>query len=92
VRNLKIGERPVSLTTGELRTLCDLAKELRFSHVPNDKLWDAIDPGGTHVVTLWVQHRPDLDSWKDKPHAFDFTHNGGVNVRAVVACQMKRKG
>jgi hypothetical protein len=51
-RSIKVHHRPIILTTGKLRNLCDQAESLNFSNGPNGKFWEDVDPKGIHVVEL----------------------------------------
>jgi hypothetical protein len=79
----------VTLTTPQLRKLCDQAEALRFSNGPKSKFWEDVDPDGEHVVGLWFPHRPCLQFWEGVDHPWDFTHGGGKNIRALVLCKMR---
>jgi hypothetical protein len=81
------------LDTPTLKKLCDNAERLKFHNGPNRKFWEEVDPKGEHVITFAMRHSPNLAMWGDwrsKPDfPWNFDHNGGVNVRAVVSCRMK---
>ncbi len=81
--------RPIVLTTAQLRRLTDHAEALKFSHGPNKRFWKSVDPRGRHVVAFWFEHRPVLRLWEGIDHGWNFDHNGGVNVRALLLCKMK---
>lgn len=80
----------ITLTTAQLRRLCEEAESLQFANGPNERFWKAVDPDGRHVVDLWMEHRPFLASWEGIDHGFNFEHNGGLNIRAMVVARMKR--
>lgn len=79
--------------TATLKSLCDTAIRLKFDHGPDAEFWDHVHPDGEHVVTFWMRHSPCLQFWGtavDHPDfPWDFSHNGGVNIRACVSCEMK---
>jgi hypothetical protein len=77
------------LTTPQLRTLCERAKELKFSHGPSERFWREVDPAGHHLVTAWARHKPSRDFWQGVRHGWNFAHNNGKNIRATLLCQMK---
>jgi hypothetical protein len=79
----------IVLTTPQLRQLCDQAEALRFSHGPNARFWQGVDPDGLHVVGFWFTHQPDLALWEGVDHPWDFMHGGGKNIRALVLCKMR---
>ena len=79
----------VTLTTIQLRKLCDQAEALAFSNGPNDTFWKEVDPDGLHVVEIWFVHQPNLAFWEGVQHEWDFTHGGGKNIRALVLCKMR---
>jgi hypothetical protein len=79
------------LTTDDLRRLLKRSRALNFSHVPDSRFDRDLDPDGFHIsVTSWY-HSPDLQFWNRAgiKHDWNFAHNGGVNVRAVVLCKMR---
>lgn len=78
----------ITLTTVQLRKLCDQSEELRFSNGPNDEFWQKVDPNGVHVVEIWFVHRPRLYLWKNVDHPWNFAHGGGKNIRAFLNCKM----
>lgn len=80
--------QPVTLTTTQLKVLCDRAEALRFSTGPNERFWEDVDPNGRHVAGQWFRHWRCLEMWKGMTHPFNFDHNGGVNIRALVFCKM----
>jgi hypothetical protein len=82
---------PVALSTAQLKALCDQAEALGFATGPNLRFWKDVDPSGFHVAGQWFRHRPCLAMWKGVKHSFNFDHNGGVNIRALVLCKMKGK-
>ena len=78
----------VTLTTVQLRMLCDQAEALHFSNGPNARFWKLVDPNGIHVVSIWFVHQPRFYLWEGVDHPWDFTHGGGKNIRAEVMCKM----
>jgi hypothetical protein len=79
----------ITLTTSELRKLCDQALALRFFTGPDDSFWTEVDSEGTHVVRSWFVHRPNLALWEGVDHPYNFEHGGGKNIRALVECKMR---
>lgn len=81
------------LDTPTLRRLCANAEKLKFQNGPNKQFWREVDPDGEHVVWFWMRHSPNLAFWgkavNDPDFPWNFSHNGGVNIRAMVSCQMK---
>src|SRR5262245_31740210 len=75
------------LTTQQLRTLCEQGEALGFANGPTPEFWDMVRPDEEgHLVEYWMEHRPHLPMWEGIDHGFNFAHNGGVNIRALVAC------
>jgi hypothetical protein len=85
--------KPTSLRkeidTPTLKRLCDHAQELKFANGPNDRFWQSVDPKGIHVCTESYYHSPNFAFWQGIDHGFNFAHNNGVNIRAVMLCKMK---
>ena len=81
--------KPVALTTAQLKALCDRAEALGFANGPDERFWQDVDPNGRHVAGDWFRHRPYLEFWQGVEHSFNFDHNGGVNIRAVVLCKLR---
>lgn len=86
--NSKTTRPNLTLTTVQLRTLCDQADNLRFSNGPDSKFWEEVDPIGVHVVEIWFVHQPDLAFWNGRQHPWNFAHGGGKNIRALLVCKM----
>jgi hypothetical protein len=82
--------KKIALTTAQLRSLCDEAEALKFANGPNRAFWEDVDPKGPHVVDLWMEHQPFLAQWDGIDHGFNFGHNGGLNIRAMVVAKMRR--
>lgn len=79
------------MTTQQLRTLCDQGEALGFAHGPTPEFWDVVHPDETrHLVEFWMEHRPYFPIWEGIDHGFDFAHNDGLNVRALLSCVGKR--
>src|SRR4051794_18663385 len=79
------------LDTPALKKLLEHSRQLHFDRLPGKKFWRRVDPNGRHVVTFAFRHRPNLAMWRGVEHPFDFSHNGGVNVRAIVLTKLKGK-
>jgi hypothetical protein len=77
------------LSTQRLRQLCEHAEQLKFATGPSEKFWTLVKPDGRHVCFLWSEHRPKLWLWQGIDHGFNFDHNNGVNIRAMLLCEMK---
>jgi hypothetical protein len=77
------------MDTSTLKRLCDRAEALKFANGPNDRFWQNVDPNGVHVCAYSFYHSPNLAFWQGIDHGFNFAHNGGVNIRAIVLCKMK---
>jgi hypothetical protein len=80
---------PQIITTKQLEALCSRALKLNFANGPNDKFWEDVAGKGKHFVETAFLHRPYLPFWAGVKHPFNFGHNGGVNIRAILLCQMK---
>lgn len=78
------------MSTEQLRALCNRANDLKFANGPNATFWKEVERWGRHVIVLAFRHSPSLRMWEGVDHGFNFEHNNGVNVRALVACQMKK--
>lgn len=77
------------MDTPTLRQMCDHALRLKFSNGPNGRFWADVDPDGVHVSAHSWYHRPCVEFWESIAHEFDFSHNDGVNIRALVLCKMR---
>lgn len=77
------------MTTATLRIICKNAQRLGFSNGPNGRFWRHVDAKGIHVCCESYFHTPNLAMWRNVDHPFNFAHNDGVNIRAVVMCKMK---
>ena len=76
----------IVLTTPQLRKLSKHSQELKFSHVPIARFWRNVDPSGKHLVSYWFGHQPVMEMWQGIDHGWNFAHNNGLNVRAILLC------
>ena len=91
-RPREVNNSSVRLTTEQLKELCQQAERLHFSHGPNAQFWEDCHPEGPHVVWVWMVHRPNYRLWSDEyvqAMGWDFSYNGGVNIRAMLDARMK---